>query len=84
MTNIKCTTPKCKNIFRGMKDKEDTCPKCLKKLIAPKPTEYEKTIDALSMIDDIAENADVDYDTDRLRRKNFEKVANFINKYAKR
>jgi len=38
LKNIKCD---CGNIFKGIQYKEDTCPKCLKKLINPTKKEFE-------------------------------------------
>ena len=87
MQTLKCTTPKCKNTFRGFKGKEDTCPKCLKELINPKQTEYNTIIDALNLID---AQANGEYETDDMykaekqREKAYTKVADFVSKYAKR
>lgn len=50
-----------------------------------KQTQYDKLIDALNFIDEIAENSSgVDYSEDRKRRKAYELVADFIDKKAKR
>lgn len=53
---IKCTTPKCKQVFMGMQGKEDTYPKCLKELITP--NKYHKELkQAVALLARIAEES---------------------------
>jgi hypothetical protein len=49
-----------------------------------KQTQYDKLIDALNFIDEIAEHASQDYDEDKQRAKAYKIVADFIDKNAKR
>ncbi len=57
--------------------------KTKKKIV--KQTEYDKVIDALNRIDEQAESGSQEsYDEQKRRAKDYELVANFIDKYAKR
>lgn len=49
-----------------------------------KPTEYDKVMDYLNFIDEQAEQGNPDYDMAKEREKAYNKVANFIDKHAKR
>jgi hypothetical protein len=49
-----------------------------------KQTEYNKIIDALNLIDEIAERADSYTHEDKARGKAYKLVADFIDKNAKR
>lgn len=50
----------------------------------PCPTEYDKVIDALNLIDEQAEQGGGDCDEQKARAEAYEVVANFIDKKAKR
>lgn len=51
----------------------------------PKTTtsEYNKIIDCLNFIDEIAEHNSTDYNEDKKRAKAYGKIADFIDKHAK-
>lgn len=49
-----------------------------------KPTQYDKLIDALNLIDEQAEHGNCDYDEEKARAKAYKLVADFIDKNAKR
>lgn len=46
--------------------------------------EYNTIIDALNLIDEQAEKGNSTYEEDKKRSKAYEKVADFIDKHAKR
>lgn len=86
----KCTFNACKNI-RWSKGDDDLCKKHFQQGInsdneIPKPTEYDKTIDALNFIDNLADYGvqDMDLKEAKQLQKAYTKVADFINKYTKR
>ena len=47
-------------------------------------TEYDRVIDALNFIDEMAEHNCQDYDEQKKQLKNYKIVADFIDKNAKR
>lgn len=49
-----------------------------------KQNEYNKVIDALNLIDEMAEHSDPNYKEQKAQLKAYEIVANFIDKHAKR
>jgi hypothetical protein len=49
-----------------------------------KISEYDKTIDALNLIDEQAERGDNSYEEEKHRQVAYDIVADFIDKYANR